>query len=1355
MPIDTGVPLLQDTPTVRCVHQMVTHAHSVDPVIIAPYDFCHLAVKFPAVSVTADMETRDFEVTAATELRKLGLELPDGVTKICQQEDVDNKRLNLPKSMLEVYNPTSETIVLPPDSFIARLSPIHTCSGKHCAEPPEYTHGSYVDPYYRFDDTGPMDFQTTGTDDVHHYQLELQAMESQLSEMDVDRHDLQKQFQSQLLPPTPAPLSDEDFLAKFPPLNDLSETEAEKFRQLLLKNRHRNNCWSDNDWDIGDVKHRPHSIAVNGHAPIKMRPYRMPPVRQKLLHKFLTELVQAGVLEEGLSPWGFPLLLQKKPGRDPALPQSYRLLCDFRRLNSIVSMPSVALPRIDELIRDLAVGNSWFSTQDLTQGFYAVRLDKESSRICTIVSPTGLSYQFKRLPQGLRSSPNFFSQMMCSAFQQLTDHSKVYIDDLITATKTFEEMCTALEEGWMKLYEMGLKLKPEKCVYARNSIDVLGWHIDAEGKRPQRKKMDSLRKLAVPATYKDLQCAVGLLNYYRNHLLRYSDRAHPILKLLRGERGKKFVFPPDATEAWKRLTGELADGFALNHPSANGQLRIYTDASDVALGGVLVEYPPGADMDPTTSNPTEFPQGKVLAFCSHTLTAAEKNYTISDRELLAVVYAVEKFHTFLNRRFQVVTDHKALEWYQSIKSNRNKRLQRYAMFLSQYCMDLLYRSGPLNVVADAISRLYIVKHTATPSPSAAAPHPAQSFMLNTATYTHIGEPIPLTRARAIVGQTVAIRTDSFDHFRARFKVPELTIRHRYGYIVKVLPHSKQVRIHFAHGSELTIPWTRVQHIPFADYAAALSLHPEKIVTAQRSLPFLLSEAQKQDSELKTLFPDAAASEGLRKHVMKRWKLTDAVISVNAAGLLCATVGEKPLLLIPREQRQRYMSLAHNSICEGGHRAAGATKNIITNLAYWPGLVSDVVKFCKTCHYCQIHARHRLPKSLPAGSLDVSYPFQRIAVDFLGPYNTTEDGNRYILVVIDHFTKYAMAFPLPNRASETVARCLFDRVFCVFGFPESVLTDGAAELLDKSLTALYRSLGIEHLIATAYHARGNSVVERLNGTLKGMLKKFKSATGRDWDLLVASITFAYNGAVNRSTGFSPYFLMFARDFRSPLALAHGVDTPLANTIEDYVKAMLDALRVAHAAIHDKLFAKEAALAMKNDRIVADNPTVLYNVGDLVTWKRQAKDKAADQLTATWTGPWRVVDRWGAGVYKIELPSKSGGEYRLAPAYQLQRYHSRPEVFPEVVEPDYIAPTAAADHDAPLVVGGAQIVGSRDPAVAAVAPPTSLVVNQVEKPLPTAAVDVSITAPPAGSNAKSTALSGMMFPPPASHAAAALH
>ena len=810
--------------------------------------------------------------------------------------------------------------------------------------------------------------------------------------------------------------------------------------------------------------------------------------------------------------------------------------------------------------------------------------------------------------------------------------------------------------------------------------------------------MASLRHLSTPKSYKDLQCAVGLLNYYRNHLHSYSERAHPILELLRGERGKNFVFPEEAVVVWKELVNELADGFALNHPSIEGQIRIYTDASDVALGGVLVEYPPGTDMDPTTANPTEFPQGKVIAFCSHTLTPAERNYTISDRELLAVVYAVEKFHTYLNRRFQVVTDHKALEWYHSIKSNRNKRLQRYAMFLSQYCMDLLYRSGPLNVVADAVSRLYMVNHTVK-QPLDVEAHPAQLFVLNSATYTHVGVPLPLTRARAIVGQTVAVRSDSLDHFRGRFKVKSLITRHRYGYIVKVFPKSRQVRIHFAEGSEMNVVWARLQHIPFADYAAALSLHPKVIVDAQSSLPFLLREAQKLDKDLSQLLSGSSSSAKCRDHILKRWKLSEDQLSLDSSGLLRAKIGEASLLLIPRAHRPRYMSLAHNTIVEGGHRAAAATKEVLAKIAYWPGLSTDVANFCKSCHYCQIHSRQRLPKELPSGSLDVSYPFQRIAVDYLGPYNVTTEGNKYILVVIDHFTKYAMSFALPDRSAATVARCLFERVFCVFGFPESVLTDGAAELLDKTLHAMYVEFGIDQLVSTAYHAKGNSVVERLNGTLKAMIKKFKSATGRDWDLLVPSVTFAYNGAVNRSTGYSPYFLMFARDFRSPLAIAHGAEaTAPAKNLEDYLMTMLDSIRTAYAVVHEKLFAKEAALKSSNSRILSSHPEVLYNVGDLVTWQRQYQDKDADKLLAQWTGPWRIVDRWGAGVY-IESPSKMGGDYRFAPAAQLKRYFSRSDHFPEVIENEVIvipsnitadipsitaAPTAAESAD--LVVGG---------------------------------------------------------------------
>ncbi len=113
----------------------------------------------------------------------------------------------------------------------------------------------------------------------------------------------------------------------------------------------------------------PKSRLAPGTTPIKLRPYKMNSVKQDVLHEVLQNLVKASVLELGTSPWGFPLLLAKKPGRDPSLPQSHRLLCDFRKLNDLLRIPSTSLPLTDSLLSDLTSGNSWFSIQYLTQGF--------------------------------------------------------------------------------------------------------------------------------------------------------------------------------------------------------------------------------------------------------------------------------------------------------------------------------------------------------------------------------------------------------------------------------------------------------------------------------------------------------------------------------------------------------------------------------------------------------------------------------------------------------------------------------------------------------------------------------------------------------------------------------------------------------------------------------------------------------------------------------------------------------------------------------------------------------------------------------------------------------------------------
>ena len=769
--VDTGISLVRPHAAAQpqCIHAAYGHGLITDLSEIDPFAFAKTWVTAPPALHHLPLGT-PLHIRPRLDSLCDDVHLPEGIACLQVRADSHDPR---PGAWIELYNPSSASKILQADAYVARLKPLHSCpDSHHCSSLP--LDGSYEDPLNR--DDGPFTFEVPAGMDPH--ALSSMAMDDgpipdALLRMPTQ---LNTTISAASFRPETSQIPDAEFLAKFPASPDLTEDQRARLHDRLLWYRRHKNVWSHDDWDIGTAPLE-HDISLKaGAKPIKLRPYRVNAVKQEMMHQFLAQLVQAGVLEEGTSPWGFPLLMAKKPGRDPALPQSYRLLCDFRVLNDLIDCPSTPLPIIDELVRDLGMGNAMFSSQDLTNGFYAVRLTPAAKSICTIVSPTGLSYQFRRLPQGLKTSPNFFSQLMVSMFTPLRKHTRAYIDDLVTATPDFDSMLDALCAGWDVLHANNIKLKPQKCVYGRASLAILGWDIDAHGRRPQQGKMDELRRLTPPTTVKELQSGLGLLNYYRNYVHRYAEKAAPLLDLLRTKTppGAKFSVTSAAVEAWHAIVHELSDRFALNHPTDGGQLRIYSDASDVAIGAVLVEYPADTDMDPmTVATTADFPTGKVLAFCSKTLTDTEKRYTVSDRELLAVVYAVEKFHTYLHKKFQVVTDHAALEQFKTIRSSRSPRLQRYAMFLSGYCLDLLYRKGSLNVVADALSRLTVdhTRHKLEPT----SPH-----LLTLALYSQpLTAPVAVT---PVIGGMVAVRPEHDGYFMKRFGVSALTNQHRYGVI---------------------------------------------------------------------------------------------------------------------------------------------------------------------------------------------------------------------------------------------------------------------------------------------------------------------------------------------------------------------------------------------------------------------------------------------------------------------------------------------------------------------------------------------------------------------------------------------
>jgi hypothetical protein len=295
--------------------------------------------------------------------------------------------------------------------------------------------------------------------------------------------------------------------------------------------------------------------------------------------------------------------------------------------------------------------------------------------------------------------------------------------------------------------------------------------------------------------------------------------------------------------------------------------------------------------------------------------------------------------------------------------------------------------------------------------------------------------------------------------------------------------------------------------------------------------------------------------------------------------------------------------------------------------------------------------------------------QRISIDHVGPLRDSAHGNKYLLVAIDHFTKYVWVFPVEDTKTHTTASVLWNRLFAEFGTPEEILSDSAPQLLAKEIADLYRLFHIEALHSTAYYPKGNSVVERVNQTVNATIAKALGEldSSADWDEVSSMAAYSYNQAVHRSTGYSPFFLMFGRDVRSPFDLLLRAEQE-DRSLEQYVLHLLRALQTSHAAVRDRLIEEDTArLALNEKRSDAAALDRSYRVGDLVLWRRGfdsvSRHDARSEVdhekhSPDWSGPYRVVAIHGATTYEIEMVAAKG-EFRIASALQLRHYHSRSE------------------------------------------------------------------------------------------------
>ena len=237
------------------------------------------------------------------------------------------------------------------------------------------------------------------------------------------------------------------------------------------------------------------------------------------------------------------------------------------------------------------------------------------------------------------------------------------------------------------------------------------------------------------------------------------------------------------------------------------------------------------------------------------------------------------------------------------------------------------------------------------------------------------------------------------------------------------------------------------------------------------------------------------------------------------------------LVLPKQCRTAALLLAHD-VPATGHLGVNNTRTRILYRFFWPGVFKDVADHCRQCEVCRRSAGRRdwiRAEMIPMPPIEK--PFQRIAMDIVGPLPRSRAGNKYILTICDYATHYPEAIPLPSTEAERIAKELVKLFACV-SIPDEILSDQGTNFMSTLLQEIYQTLHIKRIRTTPYHPQTDGLGERFNGTLKSMLRNL-TFKNRDWDELLPCILFAYREVPQESTGFSPFELLYGHCIRDEM------------------------------------------------------------------------------------------------------------------------------------------------------------------------------------------------------------------------------
>lgn len=425
------------------------------------------------------------------------------------------------------------------------------------------------------------------------------------------------------------------------------------------------------------------SLKLNKLEPFSCRPRRLSYSEKMHLDKILFDLLAKGFIRESSSSFCSPVVLTKKKTGE------YRMCVDYRTLNKYIIRDQFPMPLIDDHLDNLR-GKKYFTKLDLRNAFHHVVIDDKSIQYTSFITPSG-QFEFCRMPFGLSTSPATFTRFINTIFKDLIRNKSVliYLDDIMIATTTIEENLSILKTVFERLTNNLLELRLDKCSFLKETTDFLGYAITSQGIQPNLDNIRAIISYPIPSNSKQLHSFIGLISYFRRFIQDFSILAKSLYDLLK--KNAKYEFTKVHLDAFEILKSKLVAQPILSIYSPFAETELHCDASSIGFGAILLQR-----QDDNKFHP--------IFFFSKRTSEAESKYHSYELECLAVVYALKRFHIYLQGiRFKIITD---CDSFRLTLAKRDiiPRIMRWCLLLQNYDYSIEHRSNTRMRHVDALSR---------------------------------------------------------------------------------------------------------------------------------------------------------------------------------------------------------------------------------------------------------------------------------------------------------------------------------------------------------------------------------------------------------------------------------------------------------------------------------------------------------------------------------------------------------------------------------------------------------------------------------------------------------------------------